>query len=617
MTLEWFKKNKSILILFMYAVLCLPVFFGVIQNGLDPSYQYLLNKLTDLENMRFGRDVVFTYGILGFLAWPLDFGFNHLIALGVYGILFAGQLYSFYHLMLKGNENIVRVILVLVLFFFGQPAYYTDLFLECSAIIALLLLWKEEDNWIGLLHLSFATVIAFFYKFSLAIPIIASFCIFLLSKLLQKKVKQLWRIFVPIICIPIFYLIYNPSISDFLKYVKGSWEVAEGFNSAMSSYDGSYDNCIFWIIVLMILYVVIMVMQLITKNNNNFWLMLCIAPELFFGYKHAIVRADSAHYFWGYVEIICMLALLATVYEVKNNNEGDKLKRCRQSFVFGFIFFALLNYVSNINPWELLLSRILSLPSAVYAYTYYDIDIELSNMKGFSDNLVAYIGDESFTTYPWEITAIEKMGVASNNYVCLPCMQMYSCYTPYLDEITAELFEGEGPEYILMNFDAIDERLPLFEAPATWKSIIFNYEYVDTDGNYILLKKMEEPTEVGNYSEIYESSISKYETLNINDYSEISIDMELSFWGKIVKILWKIPEVTARIEFSNGEVAEGRVITDNLADGLLVHCMPTSLQYVQFISEGREIPSIVSVSFYGPGLRFYQDEIRYIEYKYL
>ena len=91
--------------------------------------------------------------------------------------------------------------------------------------------------------------------------------------------------------------------------------------------------------------------------------------------------------------------------------------------------------------------------------------------------------------------------------------------------------------------------------------------------------------------------------------------MELSLWGKLVKLIWKIPEVTTTIVYSNGEVATGRVITDNLADNLSLVATPTAGQYYSNYTEGAQIPSIVSISFSGEGLQYYKDQISFVEWK--
>ncbi len=615
MIIDLIKRKKNMFILYIFAILCVPVFYGVMENGLDPSWLYLLNKLTKLEHMRFGRDMVFTYGILGFLAGPMDFDTNLLQGVFFYGVLYMGQLYAFYRLMLKRNISNERAIIVLVLFFLGQPAYTSDLFIESSVVIALLLLWKEPKNWFGLAYLTFATLVAFFYKFSLAIPVIASFLLFTIAKIFCKEIKHLWRLIIPIILIPVCYLIYNPSISDFIKYIVGSWEAAEGFNTAMSV--GDYDRFIYWMFILMGIYVMAMLIQLLTQDTNNFWVMLLIIPELFMGYKHGFVRADSGHVRRAYVEIICMLALLSMVYEVKLDIDDKKNIYSVKRGLFIFLFtFALLNYYQHINPWETLKTKIQEISSAIYYNTAYQKERELNNVDSYSGDLLAQIGENTFTTYPWEITAIEHMGENAEGYMCLPCFQMYTCYTPYLDELTAEMFLKESrPRYILMNFDTIDGRLPLIEAPYTWKAIANNYEYVDAAGNIILLEKLEMGSEMPSYSDISEKSISKDHDIIVEDCSEIAINMELSLWGKLVKTLWKIPEVKAKIVYSNGDVAKGRVIVENLTDGIPIQYMPTEQQYKQFISEGTEIPSIVSISFSGEGLQYYKDDINYTEYR--
>src|SRR6266849_2358442 len=62
-------------LLVIVAVLTVPGSYGAIGTGLDPSWVWGINAFRP-AGFRFGRDVIFSYGPLGYLTRPLDIARN-------------------------------------------------------------------------------------------------------------------------------------------------------------------------------------------------------------------------------------------------------------------------------------------------------------------------------------------------------------------------------------------------------------------------------------------------------------------------------------------------------------------------------------------------------------
>src|SRR5438045_4749593 len=71
--------SVSILSLLYPALVAFPGGFHSARPGLDPSWVYAINWIP-VSPYRFGRDVNFTYGPLGFLFYPIDIGEHVLFA---------------------------------------------------------------------------------------------------------------------------------------------------------------------------------------------------------------------------------------------------------------------------------------------------------------------------------------------------------------------------------------------------------------------------------------------------------------------------------------------------------------------------------------------------------
>ncbi len=622
-----FQQYKIQLLLIAYGILTIKIFYRQMSNGLDSSWEYLINKLTVLDNIKFGRDLVFTYGPLGFLGFPMYMNRNFVIGVILYSILWSSSIVLFYKLMKTRHSNIYVVLFSLIILYFGCPTAHGDLYIQYCILIALAVLWINMNDSFATVFLVLTTTIAFFFKASIIIPIIGTYFLFLISKLILKEFKRIWVLFLPCITIPFGYLIYNQSFYDFLRFIKGNWEMARGFNVAMST---SYnDRYVFWMFVLMVIYIAIMISQLMYKNKNNFYCMLWLAPCLYMAYKHGYVRADS-HTIMACVEILATFSVLILLFDLGDIYD-DIIQKNKKGILQGTLILALLiitfmDYNIDIRPWLDMRQRIQELSSAFYYMTEKRNKENIDSLVGIPDAFLEIIGDSSFTSYPLEITFIEKgrkldnntIESVASNFIPLFTIQAYAAYTPYLDRKTADIFYGlDAPEYIIFGFETIDFRLPLMEVPFTWKSIKDNYEIIlyDVDTEYYLLKhKQYTSSRIEN--DTFERKFDKKEVITFEGCSEAKIYADLSFGGKITSFVWKIPEVNARITYSNGIVREGRVLLDNLVNGIDVLGMPYDYDTLSnaMLGDGSNC-TLESIEFSGDGLGYYKDEI-IVEYIY-
>ncbi|WP_155266727.1 hypothetical protein [Selenomonas ruminantium] len=603
-------RNKVILLI--YGVLTLPIFYGRIANGLDPSWSYALNKMIGLENIKFGRDVVFTYGPMGFLCAPEYLNDCFKFAAIIFIMLFVGQMVVFYKCYLNKSNNI-SLYIALITMFLGNILVSADIFIQYCILLSLLALWKDINNNFTAIYFTFAVTIAFFYKWSVTIGILASICIFILAKLYLREFRRLWLFLLPIITSILCYMLYNPSVSDFIRYVYGSWQVAVGFNTAMSV--DLNDAYAAWMFLLILLYSILLLMQLYCRDINNFIAMMLLAPVMFMSYKHGYVRADG-HVIHACSELLMEFAILILVFNFRDIYDGVVKKRKKEitqaGIIMGIFLVMFFNYEMDIKPLDSLRNRIHNIPTAVYTIRESQFKKNVAGLDRIPEEFVKEIGTSSFTSFPWEISFIEPAGEMSKQFIPLFGLQAYSIYTSYLDAHTAEwIADKNKPEYIIFKLDTIDGRIPLMEVPATWKVIQDNYHIskYDKATGYCLLKRDDTLAGVrtGN---IRSEEINKNAVIFADDCDEIRLKANLSKKGQIVKTIWKIPEVKATITYSDGTERTGRVILDNLRNGITVNGMPYDYDtlYDSINSDGTSA-KIKSIILHGDGLKYYTDMI--------
>lgn len=613
------KQYKTQILLTIYGILTFPVFYSLMQNGIDSSWSYALNKFTEFNNFKFGPDVVFTYGPLGFLYSPMYINGNFVLATFIYIAMWTSTMILFYKLLKKNSNNIYMILLSLFVLYLGGPADHADLYIQYCVLMALAVLWIDMSDLFSAAFLVVATTMAFFFKFSIAVAIVGAYALFMTAKMIMKEYKRIWILFLPCVTIPISYLVYNPSLHGFLQFVKGSWEVSRGFNSAMSR--EYYDQYIFWMFLLIIIYIVIMISQLILKKQKNFFMMLWLAPCLFMAYKHGYVRADVYHVRWGYVEILAIFSIIILLFDVDGLYEEvmkkTKAGMVQASLMVSLLLAAILDYNNtDIEPRINLNLRIQRISEALYYMTEDQYVDNLGEIQAIPDEILEVIGDSSYTSYPWEATFIEPTGDVADNFMPLPVLQMYAAYTPYLDNKTASLFNrGNAPEYIIFKFGTIDDRIPLLEAPSTWKAIHDNYflnTFYSESGCYLLQHKTNTTDRSGNVEFV---QVEKSDIVTVEGYSEVKIYADLTVWGKLVNVIWKIPEVRIEIEYMDGTIKEGRVLMDNLVNGITVNGLPYDYDTLYDVLLGDSLNCrIKSISFSGDGLKYYDDNLT-VEYK--
>jgi len=191
------------------------------------------------------------------------------------------------------------------------------------------------------------------------------------------------------------------------------------------------------------------------------------------------------------------------------------------------------------------------------------------------------IGNSSIQTLPYELSY-----AAANNWTGWqpnPVLQLYSAYSKKLDELSAASFSRQkAPDFILFEYNTIDKdkRNILLDTPATWNTILPNYDISLMDKNRLLLKKKSQYKNIvlnNIKTEVYtfEEAIKIPETEGLV-FAKIKITT--TFLGKIITVLFRGNPSDITIKYGNGEVATFRIISDTLQTPVLINYVPRNIQ---------------------------------------
>jgi hypothetical protein len=183
-----------------------------------------------------------------------------------------------------------------------------------------------------------------------------------------------------------------------------------------------------------------------------------------------------------------------------------------------------------------------------------------------------YIGaGETVDIFPWDISALYAYGL---NWMPRPVPQSYSDYTDVIDKLTAKYFTADSaPQKIVYQWMTIDGRYPAFDEPATFRTVLEQYNLVANVNGYLVLDKSGR-TEVPQRRELgtYQAKIG--EAIKIpkedNAYVYMNIDWKPTLLGKFANFVLKAPLNYIQFTLNNGSKHEYRFIRSPAKNGLFV-----------------------------------------------
>jgi hypothetical protein len=213
-------------------------------------------------------------------------------------------------------------------------------------------------------------------------------------------------------------------------------------------------------------------------------------------------------------------------------------------------------------------------------------------------------------TLPWEVSYCR-----ANNLVCdsFPAMQTYNAYKAPLDEWCASHYTGKGaPDFLLINFEDIDERNLVLSTPATWRMILKNYVLLETDPEkrIHLFRKRNEPVAPN-------LAVTDHNRGRLSDWISVPesekplygfIDMRLRPLGFASKTFYHVPPVYISLQFESGKFSNYRMIPDTAQNGLLLNYLPTDMKGLIDLFAQTATDRVVQFRIAGPGAKFYKND---------
>lgn len=565
--------------LFISACLCLPLLYIGLHGGiegLDVSWMYGLHK-ANLERFVFGSDIVFTYGPLGYLLFPLYitktlYLRSLLYVLSEHALMFL----SIYHYLRYYRSNVMNTILLCTSLVIVNQTNLAELrhYLFIFIWVYLYLIGRPDKSRLILLT-AFSSIyiyMKFSYGLITTLLILSLCCCFILEKRYYELITALLSYLFFVFFAGLFVIGYPPYV---VTYIYNAFNIAQYYNYAMQS--GMSESYFLWFIFLFWFLYFFMVNRGKMQKTNIYFAILAFGP-LFMSYKHGVTRCDYGTLIDCFSAFSVYFLLLYIMHYDKKNMYAKSL------LLFSIIFLVLV----IINQQRFLISAGCGGWSVTGAIDGKINEIKtclkiLNNDSSFdpvkSNNAslrqnynlraqtIKLIDNKSVDIFDTEQVIAELYGM---NWKPRPVFQSYSAYSSYLDNLNAQkILSEDAPSFILYKSFSIDDRFAIFDEPSTLRNLLLLYSKVSEDGEFDILMRKTEPV-VYTEQAISSHNISSGVHIQIPDQRGLfaRIYMDYNVLGNIYAFIYRAPSAKIHFMVNGTEKLNGRLIFANAGNGL-------------------------------------------------
>jgi hypothetical protein len=462
------------------------------EAGLDPSWGIGLS-LAYLHGLDFGRDIIFTYGPLGFLVYP------RLLTpwLGLTGLFYIGAVqFALCATLLSCARRIVPLLGAAVLVYLTARTLLlppTTMYLPLVAFIWCAGVLRAPESSpphlnrtlailggaVAALELLVAFYVGVFFLVSVGATVavhgrnrLRNLGLFLLAFVVTEA--TLW-------------LALRQSVGSFLPFIRRSMSIASGYSTAMGIEEAGrkweYVAALVLVIVLLSLAVVS------TRGLRQIARIELLALTGFFSwfqFKHGFIRHDGHS-----MAFFSAMAGAPLAFAVR---PADRWRVVLAGAVAFVAFFAASQAnLSLLDPLPQARASLNELRTVLGPRRWAVIADDRSRLRatyGVDESTVSLLRGK--TVHIWPYDAGVAWAYPEMTWRPLPVFQTYSAYTDLLDDADASfLRSARAPERILRNLPVvIDGRFGSLEAPASTLAMLCRYHELHVTPSWQVLGRV-------------------------------------------------------------------------------------------------------------------------------
>lgn len=147
-----------------------------------------------------------------------------------------------------------------------------------------------------------------------------------------------------------------------------------------------------------------------------------------------------------------------------------------------------------------------------------------------------------------------------------PVFRSYNVFTPELARLNADHLRSSPPDVVVFGIAPADRRYPSLEDGASWPILLSRYGVAGVVGKAVVLRKREGVAPDAGLVMVKSLECRLGEALRLPEaggsplYARISID--LSTRGRILKLLYKPPDLEIEVQLANGAVRKRKLVRE-------------------------------------------------------
>lgn len=533
------------------------------QAELDPSWVIGINQAVS-QHMRFGKELIFTFGPYASIYTK---GYHPATEhLELIGSLYLAILYSLALLGALRHANAL-VTAGMLLLLAGFTTSYDSLFFSyglLTSIYALQIISEEKTGYQNNHFKNVVSITLLFSGFGLYPLIKGTLFAFYLAIALVTVAYCLWRkkwlyaILIPssaALCMMMFWIFSGQQLGDLVSYYSSISSIIAGYSDAMSSKGNG------WEIVTYIFASTALCLYLLLKGGisvKNIYLFLIFSLFLFINFKAGFVRHDQHSLMCGIAVFFSALLIfnlfpskLAIALTLLSGIVLLQTESSHKQVPFNSAYEQFK--ATYVRTWTGAQLRIL----------HHDrIDVQ------FKESLETLAKIRSLPTLPGKSDIYpfdQAYLMASNNrWITRPIFQSYSVYNPKLSSLNEEFLKGpQAPDNIFFRMATIDGRLPSGDDGNSWPTLLNQYQLKDTQGSYLILKKIHEvprPEKIATINTGIHPVNTWIELPISNGNLFANVDIKPSLLGRFKTLFFKSSELGIALRLEDGTIKQYRLI---------------------------------------------------------
>ncbi|MDI4232952.1 hypothetical protein AAFX91_36855 [Bradyrhizobium sp. 31Argb] len=606
--------------------------------GLDESFPYILN-LGASTGARFGTDIIYTYGPLGFLLAIEDVGSNFTVGYVFWTIVYSAFAAAMSYFVVSrtqawsailglalgavvsGYIDIERLpsCFVMLLLFLGyeEPRFRTPIIACCGLIAAVGLLMKVTIGVSCLGAIIASTLVPF-------------------TSIRQISRRAAVAIISTAVSFCVAWIILSGSVEGISSYFYNSLQLSAGYTASMSASRANERLSLSLFLSAMAL---LAIFAGLLPRWRNLHALATIIPLVAIAWKHGVVRYD-AHVF-ALVIILAFSTFCVSILHLSKSpasasntiNGWFTLAFYRPTIgILGATAITLLAATALDNANLKFTPRIaggLEPLAHLRHYSQYRLylrqvsDSQLAGSRLEADTLNR-IGKKTVDAYSYELSL-----VAANpqlNWRLKPVFQHFNAFTEHLDSLNADFLRGpNAPSFLIMHHPrdsiaGVDDRHQLFDDPIAFLQVMRHYRtvFVENDPSKLqvgLLERLSDAERGFSEPTPFKSELARWnKTIYLpptptSAILRVKVDLTKSLSSKLKEALFRLSPIHLVYILSDGTEQRYRLMPPHLMTGVWIAPLFENYSTLYKFLGGLdwEGPKVVAIRFESENLSDYNE----------